>query len=59
LTIPIFWQPIEKEYSLSNGAIDKNDNRLVYNLTSPIDPSSKGFIFLESINVNYYSGHVT
>ncbi len=59
LAEPIFKHTVGDEFTFSNAAIDINDNRLTYELASPLEPGSTAFSLPENISANYFNGLVT
>jgi hypothetical protein len=54
---PIFHLPLGYPFSFSNAAYDKNNYRLVYDLTSPVLYAN--YTQPESLTINHYNGIVT
>lgn len=54
---PIFYLPLGQPLSFSNAAYDKNNYRLVYDLTSPVLYGD--YTQPESLTINHYNGTVT
>jgi hypothetical protein len=59
LAPPIFKQVAGKLFSLSHGAVDRNDNQLRYLLANPLGSQDFGFSLPENFGVNFYNGLIT